>query len=60
MRSRFNEELAYGEEYQRAYQQYEAEKIAAGMLSEPEGAPLVGALNGRPQGPPLRHSGTLT
>jgi hypothetical protein len=30
LRSRFNEELAYGEAYQREYQRYEAEKIAAG------------------------------
>jgi hypothetical protein len=30
LRSRFNDELAYGERYQREYQRYEAEKIEAG------------------------------
>ncbi len=29
LRSRFDEELAYGEAYQRAYQKYAAERIAA-------------------------------
>jgi hypothetical protein len=31
MRSRFEAELAHGEDYQRAYQRYETEKIAAGV-----------------------------
>ena len=31
LRPRFDAELAHGEAYQRAYQEYEAQKIAAGV-----------------------------